>query len=73
MAENLQGLDAGESEIKSLLLQNRSALYYVQIQVSSHQKNTHNIPPDWRFPYRFHKPPYKYEASLIPLGAQPGR
>ena len=34
MAENLQGLDAGESEIKSLLLQNRSALYYVQIQVS---------------------------------------
>ena len=40
--------------------------------VSSQQKNTQNIPPDWRFPYRFHKPPCKYEASLIPLGAQPG-
>ena len=37
-----------------------------QWQVSSQQKNTQNIPPDWRFPYRFHKPPYKYEASLIP-------
>ena len=44
-----------------------------QPQVSSQQKNTQNIPPDWRFPYRFHKPPYKYEASLIPLGAQPVR
>ena len=44
-----------------------------QLQVSSQQKNTQNIPPDWGFPYCFHKPPYKYEASLIPLGAQPGR
>ena len=44
-----------------------------QLQMSSQQKNTQNIPPDWRFPYRFHKPPCKYEASLIPLGAQPGR
>ena len=44
-----------------------------QLQVSSQQKNTQNIPPDWRFPYRFHKPPYKFEASLIPLDAQPGR
>ena len=24
------------------------------------------------FPLRFHKPPYKYEASLIPLSGQPG-
>ena len=44
-----------------------------QLQMPSQQKNTQNIPPDWHFPYRFHKPPYKYEASLIPLGAQPGR
>ena len=30
--------------------------------------------PTWlTFPYHFHKPPYKFEASLIPLGAQPGR
>ena len=27
-----------------------------------------NIWPDWLFPYHFHKPPYKYGASLIPLG-----
>ena len=43
-----------------------------QLQMSSQQKNTQYIPPDWCFPYRFHKPPYKYEASLIPLSAQPG-
>ena len=44
-----------------------------QLQMSSQQNNTQNIPPDWHFPYHFHKPPYKFEASLIPLGAQPGR
>ena len=36
--------------------------------MSSQQKNTQNIPPDWRFPCHFHKPPHKYEASLIPFG-----
>ena len=44
-----------------------------QLQMSSQQKNTQYIPPDWRFPCCFHKPPYKYEASLIPFSAQPGR
>ena len=44
-----------------------------QLQMASQQNNTQNIPPDWHFPYHFHKPPYKFEASLIPLGAQPGR
>ena len=38
-----------------------------QLQMPSQLKNTPNIPPDKRFPYRFHKPPFKYEASLIPL------
>ena len=28
---------------------------------------TQNVLPDEHFPYRFHKPPFKYEASLIPL------
>jgi len=31
-----------------------------------------NILPDEGFPYRLHKPPYEYGASLIPLLAQPG-
>ena len=44
-----------------------------QLQMSSQQKNNQNISPDWRFPYHFHKPLYKYEASLFPLSAQPGR
>lgn len=34
IVENLQALDAGETEIKSLLLQNRIALYFVPIKVS---------------------------------------
>ena len=38
-----------------------------QLQMPSQLKNTPNIPPDKRFPYRFHKPPFKCEASLIPL------
>ena len=38
-----------------------------QLQMPSQLKNTQNIPPDERFPCRFHKPPFKYEASLIPL------
>ena len=38
----------------------------VQLQMPSQLKNTQNIPPDC-FPYRFHKPPFKYEASLILL------
>ena len=37
------------------------------VQMPSQLKNTQNIPPDERFPCRFHKPPFKYEASLIPL------
>ena len=38
-----------------------------QLQMPSQLKNTQNIPPDQCFPYGFHKPPFKYEASLIPL------
>ena len=38
-----------------------------QLQMPSQLKNTPNIPPDKRFPYHFHTPPFKYEASLIPL------
>ena len=33
---------------------------------------TLSIPPDQRFPYRFRKPPFKYEVP-DPSGAQPGR
>ena len=34
IVENLQALDAGETEIKFLLLQDRIALYYVPIKMS---------------------------------------
>ena len=44
-----------------------------QLQMPSQVKYTQNILPNERFPYRFHKPPYKYRASLIPLRTQPGR
>ena len=39
----------------------------VQLQMPSQLKITPNITPDYCFPYRFHTPPFKYEASLIPL------
>ena len=38
-----------------------------QLQMLSQLKITQNILPDYCFLYRFHKPPFKYEASLIPL------
>ena len=34
---------------------------------ASQLKITQNVPPDKLFPDRFHKPPFKYEASLIAL------
>lgn len=39
-----------------------------QLQMPSQLNKALSIPPDQRFPYRFRKPPFKCEASLIPLG-----